>query len=82
MAELKTRVRAVAMARLEKLLADKSNAERVAKAIGLFQSGRRRFEGAQDRVLKTFGVATRGDLESVRRAVSSLGRRVDRFGRD
>jgi polyhydroxyalkanoate synthesis regulator phasin len=61
---------------VEKALADEDRAARVAQAVGNVQKGKEALGRAQEKLMKTLGVATKRDYKEVGKRISALKRRL------
>ena len=74
--ELKSRTVGLLGKAVERVLADERRAARVARAVGAVQKGKQALDRVGESLLKSLGVATRGDYKDVGKHLSALKRRV------
>ncbi len=72
---LETGTRLVSRA-AEKVMSDPRGQDAVARAVGLAQRGRRRFEEMQERLMKAAGIPGRQDYDDLARQLARLKRKA------
>ena len=74
--DLKKKALSLSGMAMERIFADESRAQRIARTVGAMQQGKKSLDQAQDELLRTLGFASRSDYKNLGRQLSALKRQV------